>query len=121
MIEILIANGPFWLQQNIKDRLAENPLTKRYVYNEGYGNDIRYDTEYSYEFRTDPAVIKIFKELYPDGMPDLNEDYTKNWDVILVRCEEVDDERYPYWCVERSIMTGGEYIRIDGLEKHGLK
>lgn len=120
MIEVIISNGSYWMRRNIKDALAKNPLTKHYTYNAGYGNDTTYETEHSYEFRTDPTVIKIFKELYPNGMPDTDELGKDDWNNILLECKEVDDEKYPYWYIDKDEYNK-EFIRTDVLEKHGLK
>lgn len=96
MTKILLntAFGGFTLSDEFVMDLYKNKYT--FQYTEEHEGKVYLKSENSLKFRTDPNVIQMFEEKYPDG-----------YDDVVV--EEIDEEKYPNWFVHEY--DGMETIR----------
>lgn len=104
MIKVLLNKdfGGFKLPDDFIKKLSENKKTLHYT--EIYEGNYYLSNQWSYTFRTDPEVIKLFEDIYPNGCGS-------------VKLEKVDDERYPNWYVHEY--DGVETI-VNEIVNHGF-
>lgn len=93
---------------SLPDEFVLDLYKNKYTFNytEEYEGNIylKSDFENSLTFRTDPNVIQMFEEKYPNG-----------YNGVVVRC--IDDKKYPNWYIHRY--DGMETI-VKSLKNRGF-